>query len=391
MATVRPFAIVSEATVSFTDVTTNNASTTKHGFLLKLDNSSTNFLNGQGAWAAPAASVTGFTSSQNTSSPNNTVNASQLLVSAASTNADFVLTPKGTGAILAQVPNSLSSGGDKRGDRAVDLQTLRNTSSKVASGYLTTICGGKSNTASGRASVVSGGYGNSCTNYYTSCCGGKGNTVSGKYSTCGGGYQNTVSGGTYAKATVGGGRGNTASNTGAVVSGGYFNTAGGVYSSVLGGKYGTTRGLYGCSSIASGRFATTGDAQCGQSILRGLTTDATPKVLTANQGAASTTNQCIIPNNSCYTFIAKITAHRTDTVSGWTHRASWIIEGAVARDANAASTIVTSATTTITNTPAWTIAAAADTTNGGVNFTFTGEASKTIRTVVVLETCEVTS
>ena len=44
----------SEAQLSFTDITTNNSSTTKHGFLPKLDNVSTNFLNGQGAWAVPA-------------------------------------------------------------------------------------------------------------------------------------------------------------------------------------------------------------------------------------------------------------------------------------------------------------------------------------------------
>ncbi len=36
------------------DNTDLDASTSEHGLLLKLDNSSTNFLNGQGAWAAPA-------------------------------------------------------------------------------------------------------------------------------------------------------------------------------------------------------------------------------------------------------------------------------------------------------------------------------------------------
>ena len=36
------------------DNTDLNASTTRHGLLLKLDNVASNFLNGQGAWAAPA-------------------------------------------------------------------------------------------------------------------------------------------------------------------------------------------------------------------------------------------------------------------------------------------------------------------------------------------------
>jgi len=38
------------------DNTDLNASTTKHGLLLKLDNNASNFLNGQGAWAVPGAS-----------------------------------------------------------------------------------------------------------------------------------------------------------------------------------------------------------------------------------------------------------------------------------------------------------------------------------------------
>ena len=44
--------------MTFSDNTTNNASTSKHGFLKKLDNSATNFMNGQGNWAAPASSDT---------------------------------------------------------------------------------------------------------------------------------------------------------------------------------------------------------------------------------------------------------------------------------------------------------------------------------------------
>lgn len=43
-----------ESSITFTDITTNNASTTKHGYLPKLDNNSAHFLNGQGAWATPA-------------------------------------------------------------------------------------------------------------------------------------------------------------------------------------------------------------------------------------------------------------------------------------------------------------------------------------------------
>jgi hypothetical protein len=45
-----------ESSITLADNTTNDASTSKHGFLPKLDNSATNFLNGKGAWVAPAGS-----------------------------------------------------------------------------------------------------------------------------------------------------------------------------------------------------------------------------------------------------------------------------------------------------------------------------------------------
>lgn len=45
--------IVQDANIVFTDVTTNNASTSMHGFLKKLDNDSTHFMDGQGNWNSP--------------------------------------------------------------------------------------------------------------------------------------------------------------------------------------------------------------------------------------------------------------------------------------------------------------------------------------------------
>lgn len=45
-----------DATVTFTDITTNNSSTSKHGFLKKLDNNSAHFMDGTGAWSSPSGS-----------------------------------------------------------------------------------------------------------------------------------------------------------------------------------------------------------------------------------------------------------------------------------------------------------------------------------------------
>jgi hypothetical protein len=45
----------SEAQISFTDITTNNASTSKHGYLPKLPNDATKFIDGTGAWSVPSS------------------------------------------------------------------------------------------------------------------------------------------------------------------------------------------------------------------------------------------------------------------------------------------------------------------------------------------------
>jgi hypothetical protein len=45
---------VSDATINTSDITTNNASTSKHGFLKKLNNDSTYYMDGSGAWSVPA-------------------------------------------------------------------------------------------------------------------------------------------------------------------------------------------------------------------------------------------------------------------------------------------------------------------------------------------------
>lgn len=49
-----------DAAITFTDVTTNNASTTKHGFLKKLSNVATEFMNGVGNWVAISVASDGW-------------------------------------------------------------------------------------------------------------------------------------------------------------------------------------------------------------------------------------------------------------------------------------------------------------------------------------------
>lgn len=321
-----------------------------------------------------AGGVTGFTSSQNTSSPNNTVNASRLLVSASSTNADIVLSPKGTGAILAQLPDSTATGGNKRGAGAVDFQTKRSNANQVAEGNYSVICAGRYN----RNSATRGGI-----------VAGNGNSIFGAHSFIGAGVTNYSSSG---NTVICGGMQNTANGTYAAVLGGSYNKADGSMSSVPGGYRATVRSLYGMAAIASGRFGTNGDAQRGQYILRCLTTNATQTTLTADQGAASTTNQVVLPNNSGYTIRGMAHSHRTDSIGT---SVSWTFMANIRRGANAASTtLVGSSMTEVAKDSGgltWLLDLSADTTNGGLAIKFTGEASKTIRTVCVVESCEVTS
>jgi hypothetical protein len=53
--------VISDATISTTDITTNNVSTTKHGFAPKLPNDSTKYLNGAGAYTVPPDTNSGGT------------------------------------------------------------------------------------------------------------------------------------------------------------------------------------------------------------------------------------------------------------------------------------------------------------------------------------------
>jgi hypothetical protein len=88
-----------------------------------------------GALGAAPLRVIGMIKRVITSSPNADVNALQLLATGGSKNVDLVLTPKGSGALIAgPAPDGTSVGGNKRGVRAIDLQTSRSAADRVASG-----------------------------------------------------------------------------------------------------------------------------------------------------------------------------------------------------------------------------------------------------------------
>lgn len=335
--------------------------------------------------AASSTGLTNWTEGVNTSSPNATVPVVYFTATNAATNVDAAILPKGTGAFTLAVADSTATGGNKRGTYAVDLQLSRAGAAQVASGNSSFTAGygntasstysaaiGRTNTASGSDSVAMG-VNNTASGGQDAAVGGTGNTASGGQSSAIGGSTNTASGST------------------STVIGGYNNTASGVNSIVLGGSFGTTRSAvsmaYGGAPITN----TSGASQFRRFILGRQTTDTTATVLAANTSAAAATNQVNLANNSAFFFKGTVIAN----VTGGGNTKGWTIEGVIKRGANAASTALVG-TPTVTSSYAdagastWSVSVTADTTNGCLAVTVTGQASTTIRWVASIETTEVT-
>jgi hypothetical protein len=168
----------------------------------------------------------------------------------------------------------------------------------------------------------------------------------------------------------------------------------GQYSASMGGSFGNARSISGNHVFAANVnpiAQASGITQSALLVLAVQTTDATATALRSDSGAASTTNQVILPNNSAYFFTGEVVSG----VTGGGNTKGWTIEGVIKRGANAASTALVG-TPTVTSMYAdvgaatWAIAVTADTTNGGIRVTFTGQAATTIRTVCQIRTTEMT-
>ena len=171
----------------------------------------------------------------------------------AQTNVDFVIQPKGQGAIMAQQPDSTAAGGNQRGINAVDLQTIRGSNTQVAGGEQAVITGGYSNKASGMRSFIGGGFLNTASNQYSVVAGGDANNSTNDWSTVGGGQFNNASG---LYSVVSGGKYNSASSYYSVASGGFYNTASNWYSIVVGGEDNQATGS---RSFVGGGYANSAD------------------------------------------------------------------------------------------------------------------------------------
>jgi hypothetical protein len=156
----------------------------------------------------------------------------------AAANVNAAIRPKGTGAILASVPDGTITGGNARGTNAVDLQLSRNNANQVASGNFSVIVGGVNSRVTANNSFIGAG---------------EANSISASFATIGGGRSNTIS---QSDATICGGQTNTASGQHSFVGSGNLNTASGQYSAVTGGQSNTASGA---GFVGGGRLNSAAD------------------------------------------------------------------------------------------------------------------------------------
>jgi hypothetical protein len=353
------------------------------------------FVGDEATWLATLKGADGasdphFDSVRSVATPNATTPVHALTIDATTTeaNVDIVIRPKGTGAVIAAIPDNTGAGGNKRGINSVDLQMGRNQAVNVASGAYSGVMSGYDNRAvgvgSGGYSFVGGGTNNTAGTSSLSRSasaviggsnniseannslvgaggsnrvvadaanggivagennlvnkthgfigGGTGNVVTANYSVVVGGASNNIISGD-GDSFIGGGRGNRIYGSAATISGGQDQWGSGTYSTICGGIQANTRRGYAMSAYSSGSFqggssaTICGQAQKGLYVLRRATADATPLPLTSTGGAAIFTT--------------------SDTVPGFTNQvwlpdnASYVFEGQiVARDT---AGIVTSA------------------------------------------------
>jgi hypothetical protein len=251
-------------------------------------------------------------------------------------NIGIALSPKGTGAITAQVPDGTVAGGNARGANSVDLQMGRNNILCVASGSNSAVLGGRNN-------IVTGGY--------SATIGGDSNYATGNYSLA------------------------------------YGLTSGAT------GSWATASGLYAVANKACqvafgiGQFSTSGDCQHSSFGFSGATSDAVATPLVIAIGFAT------IPNNTTWAADIDIVARSAGgTENAYFKRRLVIQKGTTAGSTALVGTVQTVGTdigTTNMLLIATPITLTADTTNGALKLEVTGLAATNIRWVAKVSLVEV--
>ena len=323
----------------------------------------------------------GVTFAESTVSPNDTVYVDSVRAVGATGYLDLALVPKAAGALTGHVADGTVTGGNKRGQYAVDWQRSRTAATQVASQNWSVIGGGRNNTAGGGASSMVGG--------------GADNASNGNNSAIGGGSANSAPN---TSAMVGGGENNSASGNASTIGGGYGNSVLWADGTVPGGRYGNSD-LHGKFAYASGRFASTGDAQFGLSVVRGNTTSAATFILTTDGSSSrSSINHTVLATGRVYGFRINLACNSaaigTSATAYGLFGGQWMITGLIRKAATVASTMIVGTPYVTANADASlaavTVAVTADAASyGALQITVGGLAGTNMHWVATIQTTEV--
>jgi hypothetical protein len=350
-----------------------------------------------------AGGLTYFTEAQNTTAPNATVSVDSLTAVTGTTDGDFAIIPKGAGALLARVPDGTGTGGNKRGQYAVDFQrVVYSGAADVASGQYSTILNGWGNKSTGVGSFAHGRVNNSGGNYSfafgdsTSATGahsfafGNGTIASGNGSIAFGG---TASGensfshygsatGQIAVAFQGG-----TANGYICLATGSATTASGAFSSTYGARSNTfnhsSRKALGCLPYDAAINAS-GYAQRSWLNVAANTTTATPKSLNAYNGTP--TIALNLQNNNAMRVKGSIIGKQTAS----TNVGAWDFDCVIVRGTTAGTTVIAvSNVNLVINTGGFGVPTlTANTSEGGLDIKVTGLAGISINWNGTIDSCE---
>ena len=299
-----------------------------------------------------------------------------------------------------------NSGGNVRGNNAVDLQLQRTDNTKIAKGIRSSLLGGNNNIAEGNNSVVVGGTDNSAEGNYSAIIGGNGNLAQGtsaevlggttskalgsgsstigglslsaigNYSAVVGGQANKVNSG-HNRSVILGGNGivSDAQDTAYVpnlnVGAGFKMPTGAVVDYVL-----TTD----ANGVGTWQAAAGGPAGPSGTVLSGTTANATPTEIFVD---GTSPNRVDVATGSTITFSALVAARSA------TESAGYKIEGVIKNDAGTAALVGVVAKTVFAEEDiAWDITVTAA--NNALTFIVTGDSADSVSWEVTLNKTEAT-
>lgn len=330
--------VVVTPTTSTIDGAANLTLTTDQGILVASDGTDYWTMRGRGS---SAGSLTNWTESLNSSSPNGSINASIFTATSANASGSAVIIWKGASGFLAvQAPDGTSTAGNLRGPRAVDFQTIHSAATDVASGTNSALIGTQNAVASGTNAVAIAGSSVSAT-----------------------GAQSLTTGTSHTNA------GDNA---------------------VVIGAFGNSRGVQ--SFVQASGTSTIGRRQIQRfAQFTSSAFSATARIVSTTGGNA---NEIALPNSSAYALTARC------IMLGGSDYLDAEVKATVYRGANAAATVINGVTTAIAATQiyatagvaglGWTIDVIADTTNGGPNVRTKGDAGQTVQSSCMVETVQIT-